>query len=62
MTKLDLNKIMAAKAGDREEHLHVQISKVNKRFLRASAKDQGVKMGLYLDKLLSAMRTNGSKT
>lgn len=62
MTKIDVNDAMALETGERAEHLHVQISKANKRFLKLAAKRQGIKMGLYLDKLLSAVRTGGQKS
>lgn len=53
---LDLSTVMSAETGKRDKHVHVQISKRNKIFLAREAKRQGVVMGLYLDKLLTAVR------
>ena len=60
---MDTESIMNAQTDRRDCDLHVQISKKNKRFLSQQSKRLGVVMGLYLDKMLSALRfeNNGKK-
>lgn len=58
---IDVRQIMNLETGDRVEDLHVQITEESKEFLLEESGRLGIVMGLYLDKLLTAIRLESER-